>query len=75
MNFEKAGIRFQPWLPEDIAGLSLHNLHYRNAILNLYLSGHGSQVKNFVINGKRQPIPLFPANFTGEGNLNIILGE
>lgn len=73
MEFERTGIRFRPWLPEEIESLTLRNLHYRKGVLNICLKGHGNRVKNFIMNGKNQQVPLIPADLTGEGNLDITL--
>lgn len=54
INFEPDGIRFAPFVPKTLADTrSLDGVKYRNAMLDITVSGYGSQVKEITLNGKK----------------------
>lgn len=54
INFEKDGISFKPFVPKALADTrSLNGLKYRNANLNISVCGHGSEIKDITLNGKK----------------------
>lgn len=53
INFEKDGLRIQPFVPEALAGeRTLSNFPYRGAKLNITVKGFGDRVQSLVVNGK-----------------------
>lgn len=53
INFEPDGIRFAPFVPKALADTrSLSGLAYRDARLNVTVSGYGSEIKEITLNGK-----------------------
>ncbi|MEN8202694.1 MAG: amylo-alpha-1,6-glucosidase [Bacteroidota bacterium] len=66
---EEGGLRFSPVLPEGIGPVSLNGLKYRNMLLNITVSGEGTEITSFKVDGKEQDAPLIPA--TGQGKLLV----
>lgn len=73
LRFKKEGIVFSPYLPPTIHLLSLKNIHYRNAILNIIIKGNGETIKSFILNGEKQKDAAINANIHGENNIIIEL--
>lgn len=70
IDFQKDGLAFHPFVPQALAGTrKLDNFKYRNAVLNITVSGFGSEIKSFKVNGKVQK-PFIPAN-KAKGVMNI----
>jgi glycogen debranching enzyme len=69
MTIENGSIRFSPFLPENIHKLEIHDIIYRNAHLKISISGNGSQIKSFVVNGKEQT--NYAIDYNTKGNLTI----
>lgn len=75
IHYEADGIRFAPFVPKALADTrSLNGLRYRDATLNITVSGYGSQIKDFYLNGKRQT-PFIPADIKGENTIKIIMAD
>jgi hypothetical protein len=73
MRFETDGIRFQPHLPAQWGDCRLEGLVYRNARLNIALTGLGAKVTGFEIDGRKQERAIFPAALAGEHSIAIRL--
>lgn len=73
MNFENDGIFFSPYLPDNFGQVEIKDLKYRNAQLNITISGSGSHIKSFNVNGKGNKMFFVPANSTGTMNIEIEL--
>jgi len=65
MNFSEKGIDFKPVVPRKYENLRLVGIPYRNAVLNLYVTGSGNKIKNFKLNGK-EGSPFIPMDVKGE---------
>ena len=75
INFEKDGLAFRPFVPEALAGTrTLSGFRYRNATLNITVSGYGSIIRSFTLNGKKHE-PFIPADFKGTGDIVITLAD
>ncbi|TAJ11439.1 hypothetical protein DMA11_16755 [Marinilabiliaceae bacterium JC017] len=61
MHFSDKGIAFKPFLPEGVHELSLKGLKYRDAILDITISGTGSVIESFAVNGKKTKDYFLPA--------------
>jgi hypothetical protein len=71
VNFDVDGVHFAPFVPKELADTrSLNNVHYRNATLNIVVSGYGSRIRRFQLNGVDHE-PFLPANISGENNITI----
>lgn len=75
MHYEADGIRFAPFVPEPLAAdRSLDGVRYRDAVLNVSVSGYGSEIKEFYLNGKKQD-PFISGNIKGENNIRIVMAD
>ncbi len=76
INFEEKGIRFSPVIPKAYGGdRSLENFKYREAVLNINIEGHGNQIKEFYLDGKKQDDPYFSGELIGEHEVLIKMGN
>lgn len=76
ISFETDGIYFKPVVPEAYKGIKkLTNFKYRNAILNISVSGFGTKLKKITINGKEVDHAFLPAKTSGKKNIKIELGN
>ena len=81
MVFEVNGIIFAPSKPilksygfeEMDEKISLTNFKYRNAVLDIHVTGWGNEVASFKINGKTQKLPKLEASLTGKQVIEIEL--
>ncbi|MFN4285070.1 MAG: hypothetical protein ACK4E8_03810 [Lacibacter sp.] len=74
MHFEPNGIRFAPAVPTGYTGTKrLQNFRYRNAVLDITVTGTGNRIRSFRINGQPAAEPFFPANLTGAQQIEMEL--
>jgi glycogen debranching enzyme len=74
LDFRPDGIRFAPRLPAGWPGLRLSGLPYRQAMLDLHITGCGCNVTACTING-RSALPELPATATGPHRVELSLGD
>lgn len=75
VEYTADGIRFAPFIPRALAASrSLDNLRYRNAVLNISVSGYGSRISSFTLNGKEHE-PFIPADIKGVNNIRIVMAD
>lgn len=72
MNFNTSGVTFNPIMTGKMQEIKLTNIVYRHAVLNLKISGTGSQLKSFRLNGVSTK-PFIPANATGNMDIEITM--
>lgn len=72
LSFQEGGVEFKPYGMKDGRSITLSGVKYRNSTLNITLSGRGSKVKKFTLNGV-PTAPYLPANVVGEQNISIEL--
>ena len=76
ITLSRDGLSFAPFVPEAIGSFhSLGGLRYRDALLNVTLSGTGNRVVSMMIDGRPADnlhAPL-PPDFTGEHHIEITL--
>ncbi len=76
INYEKDGIRFEPFVPKALADTrSLDNYRYRDAILNITVKGYGDRIASFTLNGKEQKTPFVPATVKGVNDIVITMAD
>jgi len=51
MDISRDGIRFSPYLPANMNGLTLRNIKYRSANLTIHMEGEGDEIQSFLIDG------------------------
>ena len=74
MQFEANGIRFQPAVPKSYDGKkTLSNFRYRQAILNITVTGYGNRIKTILADGKPLPDAFLPATALGTHSIEIQL--
>ena len=72
--YEEDKIVFNPLVPESMSGnRKLTGFRYRNAILDIEMSGHGSNIASFVLDGKELSEPLFDGTLRGRHTIKITL--
>lgn len=73
LELSETGISFQPSVPEWMNGpLSLEGFRYRDAVLNIQVTGQGNVVKSLRVNGEPQRLPFeLPAGQSGHYNIEI----
>ena len=75
MNFTEKGITFKPFLLNEVNSMSLLGLKYRNSVLDINISGSGTRIKHFYINGKETNKIFLPKDSKGHINIEIILSN
>ena len=73
LDFTPAGIRFAPCLPAGLGPLVLRGLRYRDAVLTIEVSGHGSLLAACRIDGAPMSEPFLPAATRGEVHVSLEL--
>ncbi|MDE6654354.1 MAG: hypothetical protein K2K37_08225, partial [Muribaculaceae bacterium] len=76
IDFEKDGLAFRPFVPKALAATrSLDNFKYRGASLDITVSGYGSEIRSFKVNGKEQQ-PFIPADKAkGKMKVEIVMAD
>jgi glycogen debranching enzyme len=74
-RFSNDGISFSPFLPDNIHLLEIKDLAYRQAMLNIKISGSGKQIKSFLLNGVKQSKHSLNSNIKGVNTIVIELNE
>lgn len=75
IDFEKDGLAFHPFVPEALAAeRELKGFKYRDAMLDISISGYGNKIKSFKVNG-RETKPFIPANATGHLMVDIVMAD
>ena len=73
LRYSNTEMAFSPFLPESINQISLKNLIYRNAMLDISIAGKGRVIKSFLLDGKIKSSTKFPSNLAGRHKIQIIL--
>ena len=81
MVFGVEGIVFAPSKPrkhiflEMDATISLLNVQYRNAMLDIHVSGFGNKIQSFKLNGELRSKPRVGASSHGKQVVEIVVTE
>ena len=74
MRFEADRLVFRPFVPQALAGeRRLSNFKYRNAVLNIEMTGFGRGISSITIDGQPLPGAAVPATLSGPHELRIAL--
>jgi len=74
IRFQEAGLSFEPFIPKKLDAVrKLTNFKYRNAILDIELTGFGNNITSFMLDGKKQEDAFIPANIVGRHSVKIEL--
>ena len=76
IRFAENGLTFKPFVPTKLKGeRTLKNFRYRNAVLDLELSGCGDKIAAISMDGKELENGLIPADLTGKHSIKIIMNN
>lgn len=76
MEFQEEGLYFNPVVPEVYGGQkTLSNFKYRNATLNISVSGFGNEIARVTINGEVSDQAFLPNDLVGEHRILIELAN
>ncbi len=76
IRFTENGLAFKPFVPSKLKGeRTLKNFSYRNAVLDIELSGYGDKIAAISIDGKELENGLITADLTGKHSIKIILNN
>ena len=70
MNFEKGGIRFEPYVPNGISNIEIGGLCVRGCNIDISIFGNGKRIKSFTLNGKNTNNFI---KFDGDKEITIIM--
>ncbi|UOQ74520.1 alpha-L-rhamnosidase-related protein [Hymenobacter cellulosilyticus] len=74
MDFQAAGLRFQPLVPQALQGTRrLTGFRYRGAVLNIEMVGFGQGIKSITLDEQPLPDATLPATLTGSHDVRIEL--
>lgn len=73
LSFNTDGIRFKPVVPFENKIITLENILYRNAVLNISVKGKGHNIKTFYLNGKKKDMAFLPSSAEGMQYIEIEL--
>ena len=75
ISYHLDGIRFAPMVPKALKAVRrLSNFKYRNAVLDMKISGYGNVIKSFKIDGVETK-PFFSASLNGAHTIEIVLAN
>jgi hypothetical protein len=76
IGMEENALVFNPFVPELLDGdRQLTNFKYRNAVLNISMSGYGSEIKSVTLDGNPLPLAKIPSDLSGTHQVVIILAS
>lgn len=72
MRFEENGISFNPYIPVSTGGYKrIKNFRYRDAAINIFISGTGDSITSFTIDGHQQQRYFLPDSLKGQHTVAI----
>ena len=73
IRYELDGIHFAPMVPKVLkAERHLSNFKYRQAVLDMKITGFGNELKSFKLDGV-ETAPFLPADIKGEHSIEMVL--
>lgn len=76
IDYEKDALTFHPFVPTALTGTrTLRNFRYRDAILDITVTGHGNQIKQFKVNGKVQQPIILAKKARGKMKVEIVMAD
>ena len=76
LHFEVDKLSFSPFIPAALKGnRSLHNFKYRDAVLDIDMSGYGNIISSFSIDGKLSENHFISADTKGHHTIKIVLAD
>ncbi len=76
MSFETDGLHFHPVIPQAYNGQrSLTNFKYRQATLDISVSGYGNTFRSVMMDGKALKGGIVPIDLTGKHSIEMIMAD
>jgi hypothetical protein len=76
INYHANNLTFTPFIPKALAGKHLiKGFRYRNAELDISVSGYGHTIATITLDGKSLPAAVIPASLTGKHHIYIKLSD
>ena len=76
MNFGADALHFAPVVPRNLkADRKVENFKYRNATLDIAVSGYGDSIKSFKLDGVKQAEAVVPGNLEGHHTVEIVMSN
>lgn len=76
MSFETDGLHFHPVIPQSYDGQrSLTDFKYRQATLDITVSGYGNTLRSVMMDGKALKGGIIPVDLTGKHTIEIVLSD
>ncbi len=74
IGFELDGLHIEPFVPEAFGqSRTLRGFRYRGATLDITVSGYGSRIKSFKVNGKEQRRHVIPPKARGHMTVEVVM--
>jgi len=71
MSFDLQGVEFSPVVPDAFQQVTLDGIPYRKMILNASVTGSGTEIASFAVDGHRRFEHRVPADLTGTHTVEI----
>jgi len=76
IRFSEQGLAFDPFVPAPLQGKRyLKNFRYRNAVLDIEMTGFGDSVSSFTLDGQPQEAFTIPANLSGLHSIKMVMNN
>lgn len=76
IHYNENSLVFTPFVPKALAGKhSLHRFKYRDAVLDIEISGYGNQIKSISLDGKGMTKAIVQADLKGTHRIKITLAN
>ncbi|WP_394850528.1 hypothetical protein LZC95_24110 [Pendulispora brunnea] len=75
MTFDPTGVSFAPVVPPAFHQSTLDNIPYRGMTLHASVTGNGTRVARFSVDGVEQADRRIPANLTGTHRVDIVMTQ
>jgi hypothetical protein len=76
IHYNENSLQFKPFVPKALAGeRSLKHFKYRNAVLNISMTGYGNLAKSITLDGRAVQDGIIPVGLEGEHMVKIVLAN
>lgn len=76
MNYGHDCLEFAPVVPRELAAKrTIKNFRYRDAVLDVTVSGYGDSIKSFKLDGVKQDLACINADLEGHHTIEIVMSN
>lgn len=76
MNYGHDCLEFAPVVPRELAAKrTIENFRYRDAVLDVTVSGYGDSIKSFKLDGVKQDLACINADIEGHHTIEIVMSD